>query len=114
MAGASGTASRARRPWHVRLRQGIAGAGIASIVVGGGMSVLLFRQRAVEGATATAPAAPRGAAAPPLAAPTCVLSPSAIASAPPAPALHASAAPPAPVPSSAPERRRRRYTPLGP
>jgi len=107
------TSRPARRPWHVRLRQGIAGAGIASIVVGGGMSVLLFRQRAVEGATATAPAAPRSVAMP-RALPTCVVVPATITSAPATAALQASAAPPAPVPSSVPERRRWRYTPLRP
>ncbi len=107
------TSRPARRPWHVRLRQGIAGAGIASIVVGGGMSALLFRQRAVEGATATAPAAPRSVAMP-RALPTCVVVPAAVTSAPETAALHASAEPPAPVPPSVPERRRWRYTPLRP
>jgi len=110
-----GETSRARcRPWHVRLRQGLAGAGIATLVVGGGMSALLVRQRAVQGATALAAPPARCAVQPPVT-PSCLVTPALMANAPPAPAMHASTMPPqAPPSSSAIDRRRSKYAPTRP
>jgi eukaryotic-like serine/threonine-protein kinase len=79
------TRGRPRRPWHVRLRQGLAGAAIAAIVVGGAMSMLLWDQRgAWREIPASASAPPTACVARPPRAPTRAFkaSPALLASAP--------------------------------